>query len=136
MQISNLKTQNYNLKFKIIFFSFCIIILIFAFWILNFGPLKGRGAETNPLDDFAKCLTERGVVMYGAYWCPHCQNEKKAFGDSFKFVNYVECTQETQKCLAENIEGYPTWIFPDGKRLLGEQGIQKLAQASGCVLPK
>ena len=72
-------------------------------------------------DDFAKCLSSKGAVMYGAYWCPHCQNEKKAFGDSFRLINYVECTEETSKCLAEKINGYPIWIFPDGKRLEGEQ---------------
>lgn len=92
--------------------------------------------EGSVMDDFSKCLTEKGAVMYGAYWCPHCQAEKKSFGDSFKFVNYVECTEETQKCLDEKIESYPTWIFADGRRLVGEQGIEKLAAESGCAIPR
>jgi len=72
--------------------------------------------------------------MYGAVWCSHCQSEKNAFGDSFKYVPYVECPDDPQKCLSLGITGYPTWILPDGKRLLGEQGIEKLSQESGCVL--
>ncbi len=73
--------------------------------------------------------------MYGAEWCAHCQNEKKAFGDSFKYVPYVECPDNPQKCLEKGIEGYPTWILPDGKKLIGEQGLLKLSQESGCLLP-
>lgn len=73
--------------------------------------------------------------MYGAKWCPHCQNEKKAFGDSFRLVPYVECPDDPKKCLAAGINGYPTWVFPDGKKLEGEQGLEKLSQASGCPLP-
>lgn len=100
--------------------------------------LLGLGRVTKTpsasLDAFAQCLAAKKITMYGAYWCPHCQNEKKAFGTSFQFVPYVECTQETHKCLSLGIEGYPTWIFPDGRRLIGEQGTEKLSQASGCPL--
>lgn len=73
--------------------------------------------------------------MYGAEWCSHCQNEKKAFGDSFQYVPYVECPAAPQKCLEKKITGYPTWIFPDGKALIGEQGLSKLSEASSCALP-
>ena len=82
----------------------------------------------------AQCLRDKGVTMYGADWCSHCQNEKKAFGPAFEYVPYVECPAEPQKCLALGIEGYPTWIFPDGRRFEGEQGIKKLAEESGCAL--
>lgn len=87
------------------------------------------------LDDFARCLSSKGAVMYGADWCPHCQNEKKAFGDSFRFVNYVECPADPQKCISAGINGYPTWIFTDGRKLEGEQGLDKLSMESSCPLP-
>ncbi|MEK7478130.1 MAG: thioredoxin domain-containing protein [Patescibacteria group bacterium] len=80
----------------------------------------------------AKCLAAKKVTMYGAYWCSHCQNQKKAFGEAWPYVPYVECTQNTQLCLAKGIEGYPTWIFSTGQKLEGEQTLAKLAQASGC----
>src|SRR3989344_2842937 len=103
-----------------------VAIPVYFFWAKD--EVSGKH------DDFAQCLTDRGVIMYGAYWCPHCQNEKKAFGDSFRFVNYVECTQETGKCLVEKINGYPTWIFKDGRRFEGEMGLKRLSEASGCLL--
>src|SRR5208282_2697580 len=42
-------------------------------------------------DAFAHCLADRGVRMYGAYWCPHCVEQKQEFGASFEYAPYVEC---------------------------------------------
>ena len=39
----------------------------------------------------ARHLRETGAVMYGAYWCPHCTEQKALFGDAAKDVPYVEC---------------------------------------------
>ena len=96
--------------------------------------LSPRQQASGELDAFAQCLASKSVTMYGADWCSHCQNEKKSFGDAFRFVPYVECSDDPHKCLAAGINGYPTWKFPDGKKLEGEQGIEKLSQESGCVL--
>jgi len=86
------------------------------------------------LDDFARCLTSKNAVMYGAYWCPHCQKVKKDFGQSFQYINYVECTVDVKKCTDNNINGYPTWIFKNNQRLEGEQTFQKISEISGCPL--
>lgn len=94
-----------------------------------------KQAEAN-LDSFAACLAQKNITMYGADWCPHCQNEKQAFGNSFRLVPYVECPENTKSCINLKITGYPTWIFPDGKRLQGEQGLTALSRESGCNLPQ
>lgn len=89
-------------------------------------------------DALAKCLTEKGVKMYGAWWCPHCQNQKKMFGSSWKYINYVECaigqSGQTKECRDAHIESYPTWIFPEGKRVTGEQSPESLGQQAGCTV--
>lgn len=75
-------------------------------------------ASAAKYDSLAKCLAEKGVKMYGAFWCGHCQNQKKAFGSAFQHVDYTECTVDgkqnsfAQVCQDAGIEGYPTWIFP------------------------
>ncbi|MDP3948777.1 MAG: hypothetical protein Q8Q17_02410 [bacterium] len=125
--------ENYKPKLK--------IILTFAF--LTFILLSKRGEDTSgSLDSFAQCLASKGITMYGAEWCSHCQNEKNRFGDSFRFVPYVECPADPNRCLSAGVNAYPTWIFPaslaDGpgdKKLVGEQGLQKLSDESGCPLP-
>ena len=82
----------------------------------------------------AECLANKKVTMYGAAWCPHCQAQKKEFGAAFEKVPYVECPDNPQLCLDKKVTGYPTWIFPDGTRLEGEQDLSVLAQKAGCGL--
>lgn len=86
-------------------------------------------------DDFAKCLTDKGAVMYGTKTCPYCAKQKQMFGDSFRLIRYVECTVETQKCIADGVLSVPLWIFADGERLEGLQQFETLAQKTGCALP-
>jgi hypothetical protein len=92
--------------------------------------------EASPLDGFAQCLASKDVTMYGAEWCPHCKNQKKLFGAAFQYVPYVECPENTNLCIAKGINGYPTWIFPDGQKLEGEQSLEKLSELSSCPLPQ
>lgn len=114
--------------------SFLILVLVLSFLFLVFNFTKKYSQTTENLDTFAKCLTEKGATMFGTYWCPHCKNEKAAFGDSFRYVNYMECTKKVDECIAAQIKGYPTWILADGTKLVGEQGVEKLAEATGCPL--
>lgn len=108
------------------------IVFIYAVVKANTGP--------GQYDEFASCLTEKGVKMYGAYWCPHCQNQKKTFGKSFKKATYIECAipgnqrGQTQECIDAKIESYPTWEFPDKSRVTGEMSLEALAEKSGCSL--
>jgi len=65
---------------------------------------------TSDKDVFAQCLTEKGWAMYGAVWCSHCKEQKDLFGESFKFVKYIECPDNIQLCTDKKVVGYPTWI--------------------------
>jgi uncharacterized membrane protein/glutaredoxin len=84
----------------------------------------------------AKHLKATGAKMYGAYWCPHCHDQKELFGrEAAKDFPYVECAADGQNsqtaiCEANKITGYPTWEV-GGQKLEGTQTLQKLAEASG-----
>ncbi len=97
-------------------------------------PKKNNtGANANKhLDALAKCLSDKGAKMYGAYWCSHCQAQKAEFGDSFKYINYVECTEKPDECASAGITGYPTWKTAS-TTLIGEQSLGNLASTTGCV---
>ncbi len=121
------------------------IIAIIAVAVLVFLQIKKDKSQNNALsqyDNFAKCLAEKNITMYGAEWCVHCQNQKKLFGNSFQYVPYIECPENTKLCIDKGVEGYPTWIFPstnsgqapEGKKFEGEQTLEKLSQESGCAL--
>lgn len=98
-------------------------------------------AKPGKLDNFAKCLSEKGAKMYGAYWCSHCQNQKELFGASKNLLPYVECSEiggqsQKKECTDAKIEGYPTWEFGDKSRLSGELSLEVLAEKTGCQLPQ
>src|SRR3989344_6186429 len=95
-----------NMKKNIIAGSIVLLAIVISGIIFSIGRQPNIAGA---LDGFAQCLAQKGFTMYGAYWCPHCQNEKAAFGDSFKFVNYVECTKEPNRCTAAGAKGFPTW---------------------------
>ena len=93
-------------------------------------------------DGFARCLSERGAKMYGAYWCPHCIDQKEKFGASFQYAPYVECGIKgdvhgvAQVCRDEGIKHYPTWQFPPtGERVERIFSLQELSDRTGCPLP-
>jgi thiol-disulfide isomerase/thioredoxin len=98
------------------------------------------GVALTPIDVFAQCISDAGAKFYGAYWCPHCQAQKKLFNNSKK-LPYVECSTpngqaQTQVCIDAKITGYPTWIFADGSIGDGEQTFEQLADKTKCVLPE
>jgi len=116
---------------------FIIAVLIFALYLI-FNEFFVPTQPINNYDNFAKCLTEKGATFYGTYWCPHCSNQKKLFGSSLKYVNYVECDPKGENakpelCSQSNITGYPTWII-NGTHYEGEQSLQELSSLAGCSL--
>jgi len=103
--------------------------------------LVSANSKPGKLDEFAQCLKDRGAVFYGAFWCPHCQNQKAMFGKSQKLLLYVECSTQDGKdqlavCQEKKITGYPTWEFADGSEESGEVSLEKLAEKTSCPLPQ
>ena len=105
-----MKKRTRNLTLAIVF-----IVLISGYY---FSIQPGK------YDDFAKCLTKEEIKFYGAFWCPHCADQKKLFGKSMEFITYIECSTPdrndmTPLCKQEEIKGYPTWKFKDGSSVSG-----------------
>jgi hypothetical protein len=130
-----------KIKAKQLYLIGAVVILV-AIIGLAYGVLTGAFSNNVPsgeYDDFAKCLTEKGATIYKAYWCGHCNNQKAMFGDSFKYINSVECdpkgdNAKPELCTQNNIRGYPTWII-NGTHYEGEQSLQTLSSLTGCSLP-
>jgi uncharacterized membrane protein/glutaredoxin len=108
-----------------------ILIFILTLWI---NSSMKPGAH----DDFAQCVTDSGAKMYGAYWCPHCKQQKATFGKSFKKIDYVECALPNNGvnplCKKAGIEGYPTWIFADQEKVGGKLSLEKISEITNCKL--
>ena len=84
--------------------------------------------KAGPYDNFAKCLTEKGAVMYGAMdWCKFTQAQKGMFGMSFKYINYHDFKE------LPGIKKTPTWVI-NGAWNENVQSFDKLAALTGCKL--
>lgn len=120
-----------------------IVIGIFIIAIVIAGVLFFIEKPTEPgkYDTFATCLKERGAIFYGAFWCPHCRDQKTMFGKSASLLPYVECSTPDGNgilavCREKNIESYPTWDFADGSRQTGVIPLEMLAEKTACELPQ
>lgn len=119
-----------------------VIAAVLVLTVGGFAAWKIVDAVTpGKYDDFAKCLGEKGLTFYGAYWCPHCQAQKALFGKSVKYLPYVECavadsSDQAQACKDAGVTGYPTWTGPDGWRMEQQLELTDLAKESGCQLPQ
>ena len=117
------------------------IILIIIINIIPLILFNIPSSEKENYDILAQCITEKGVNMYGSFRCGVCAKTRVMFGDSFQYINEIEChpqgeNSQTELCLKKGIEGTPTWILePDGielKRQLGFLSIEELKEFSGC----
>ena len=83
----------------------------------------------------AEHLTNEGAVMYNAYWCPHCHDQKEMFGkEATKKLNLVECAKDgfnnkRELCEAKGITGFPSWEI-NGSIESGVKSLEELAKLS------
>jgi uncharacterized membrane protein/glutaredoxin len=81
-------------------------------------------------------LAKVGAKMYGAWWCPHCEEQKLLLGkEAFGKIQYVECDKDgnnsqSDVCQKVGIKSYPTWEI-QGKLEPGVKTPQELAKLSG-----
>ncbi len=119
---------------KITLGAMLLVLILLAFAV--FGMSGGQKGY----DEFAQCLTQKGFKMYGSVHCGHCNEQKTMFGDSWQYIDYVECSLpngpgQAEECRQAGIRAYPTWVLPDGTEVLGKQSFETLSGLSGCPLP-
>jgi len=122
-------------RMKIAIAALAVIAAALALFIY----IKGLPPPAHKYDAFAKCIAATQTKFYGAWWCPHCQAQKKDFGTGAEYLPYVECansdTSEKQSCIDLGIKSYPTWVYPDGSTSTGETSLSIISQKTGCPLP-
>lgn len=116
----------------------CLCLVNFAFsdstQARSYKQASNTSTQPSTNDvEYAKCLQQKGITMYGTEWCPHCKRQKQTFGELFSYVNYVDCQADGAVCREKGVHGYPTWLLPDGKEV--PQGtVEMVAKAAGCTL--
>ncbi len=81
--------------------------------------------------DFAKFLNENKIIMYSAYWCPHCHDQKQLFGKkATEELSIIECAKDGinnqyELCQEKEIDGFPSWEI-NNKIYTGTRDLKEL----------
>jgi hypothetical protein len=112
-----------------------IVVIVLVAGII--GAMVWYSSQPGKHDEFALCIAESGATFYGAFWCPHCQEQKALFGKSAKKLPYVECSTPNGQgqlpvCEEKGVESYPTWHFKDGSVKTGTLSFSELSALTSC----
>lgn len=91
---------------------------------LHYAGVWGKTAapEDPKVRALAEHLAKTDAKFYGAYWCPHCEDQKLMFGASAHRLPYIECSPQGARapqakiCNDARIERYPTWVIGADRR--------------------
>ena len=93
-------------------------------------------SSSNEKVKFAKFLSENNVLMFSAYWCPHCHDQKQLFGkEAVKELTVIECAKDGKNnqyefCETKGIEGFPSWEI-NNEIYSGVKNLNELATMTG-----
>ncbi len=113
---------------------------------LILGAIFFYSASAGSYDTFAQCIKDSGAKFYGAFWCPHCREQKALFGKSAVNLPYVECSSadgnsQLPVCKERKIEKYPTWFFTSTTtatttRIDTGLSLEQISEFTQCPLVK
>ncbi len=126
------KEQKVNVRKSLIEKLIYVLILI-GILAMIFFVIKATTANAKSMDEFGKCLTSKGAVIYGNEWCSYTGRQKSMFGGSFKYLKYVICDENKGLCDEKKITITPTWEI-NGTMYKQVQTIETLSQISGCTI--
>ncbi|HKL24359.1 MAG TPA: thioredoxin domain-containing protein [Candidatus Nanoarchaeia archaeon] len=112
---------------------YIILIAILGIALVSGYGIYKNNTTSGEYDEFAKCLSENDVIMYGTDWCSYCQKQKSLFGKSFDYVNYINCDSNKRKCVENNVKGYPTWKI-NNQTYSGVRPLESLSSMTDCKL--
>ena len=102
------------------------------------------GGEEQDYTEFAQCLTENNMKMYGSFRCGICAKTRAMFGDAFEHIIEYECHPDgedprTERCQEINVIRTPMWVVEEADGTVTDKSAgftspKKLAEMSGCSL--
>ncbi len=127
------------MKTTYMYIALVVVLVAGLVFVRNNASRTSDSEVLTPMDTFAQCLGDAGAKFYGAFWCPHCQAQKKLLQNS-KRIPYIECStpdgkSQTAICIEKKITGYPTWEFADGSVQATELTLAELSEKTSCALP-
>ena len=83
-------------------------------------------------ESLAKCLTQKGIYLYGTINCPNCEVQKEKFGEAVKDIIYISCYTNKTKCEKYSTQKvYPYWGM-NSTIIVGPIPLLKLKEKTNC----
>lgn len=122
-----------NSRKKVILTLGVAVLIIAGLWFIANSITRYTGYSViENSDEFAKCLADNSV-LYSREGCSHCANQKAMFGESLKYLNIVECSENLDLCISKNLDGVPAWEIK-GQIYYGVQDLEMLSELTGCSI--
>ncbi len=106
---------------KWVSFVVIVAVIILAIIIMN-KPTPETSKE------IAECIGKNSK-LYVQLGCHGCAAQEELFGDSYQYLDIIDCWFERDKC--EGITGTPTWVIK-GEHYEEVLSIKKLQEITGC----
>lgn len=100
------------------------VLYVASGWLTG---VTGYGVLEGGKWNLARCLGEKGAVMYGSSDCQVCDEQHKLFGDAFSQIEYVNCDEVS----CDGLPGTPAWQI-DGTVYYGVKTLEALKVLSRC----
>ncbi len=110
-----------------------VIILLLAGSLIYYSISKPQSEMTLAQKEaLAKCLTQKGIYLYGTINCPNCEVQKEKFGEAVKEIVYINCFEQKSNCTRyEKQKIYPFWGMEDTV-IVGPIPLDKLKEKTNC----
>lgn len=110
-----------------------------TFVVGGYALAERQVAASAYAEGLAKHLASSGAKFYGAWWCPHCEEQKRLFGQAARYLPYVECDTRSpeakpEECTRVGVRAFPTWVI-GGRKYEGTLPLEELARLSGYPPP-
>jgi len=125
-------------KKKVLITAVLLVVVAGGFWLITRAVTNYTGysiAEIEDIEEFAKCLSEKDILVYLNSEFSNYGKQIMIFGTSFEHLNVIDCSKEIERCLEDEVTQVPTWII-NNERILGVQSLKNLADLSGCSLSR
>lgn len=110
-----------------------------VFVVGGYAAAERQAGASAYAEGLAKHLAASGAKFYGAWWCPHCAEQKRMFGEAARYLPYVECDERSpegkpEECRRAGVRAFPTWVI-GGRKYEGTIPLEELARLSGYPPP-
>lgn len=107
-------------------FSKVLVILAFISLIL----MSACSNEETYDEETMQCIAEKST-LYISTGCTACAKQEGILEEHLNKFTIIDCKEDAQKCLDEDITKVPTW-FINNQKHSGVKQISELKELTGC----